>query len=177
MATIMENVQRRASKRIPGLGKMSYKRRLKKLKMPSVAYRRLRGDVIEVYKMVNNLYDKGINNLIQRYDTVTTNPGRTRGHKDKIYVKKPNTELRKNTFLCRVVDIWNCSSAQVVASKTLNTFKNRLDKHWSKQKLIYNYKEVLTLMKVRRDYEGPVGSEDDANYQTDAQSSWSENSD
>ena len=50
----IEGVQRRATKMIPGLKKLSYTDRLKSLKLPTLAYRRARGDMIEVYKIVNN---------------------------------------------------------------------------------------------------------------------------
>ena len=48
---MIENVQRRARKVIPGFIKISYEERLKKLKLPTLKYHRLRGDMIEVYKI------------------------------------------------------------------------------------------------------------------------------
>ena len=34
--------------------------RLKKLKMPTLKYRRLRGDMIETFKIINGIYDKEV---------------------------------------------------------------------------------------------------------------------
>ena len=48
----IENVQKRATKLIPSLRNMDYTNRLTKLKMPTLQYRRLRGDMIEVYKII-----------------------------------------------------------------------------------------------------------------------------
>ena len=48
----IENVQRRATKLIPILSGLSYEERLKKLKLPTLKYRRLRGDMIEVFKIL-----------------------------------------------------------------------------------------------------------------------------
>ena len=45
----IENVQRRASKQIPQL---SYEERLQKIKLPTLAYRRSRGDMTELYKIL-----------------------------------------------------------------------------------------------------------------------------
>ena len=39
----IEQVQKRATKQIPGLGNLSYPDRLKKLKLPTLSYRRIRG--------------------------------------------------------------------------------------------------------------------------------------
>jgi len=42
---------------IISLKKLSYVERLKQLQFPTLKYRRLRGDMIEVYKIVHNYYD------------------------------------------------------------------------------------------------------------------------
>ena len=49
MVTI-ENAQRRATKILLGLKELSYKERLKKLDLPTLVYRPIEGDMIEVYK-------------------------------------------------------------------------------------------------------------------------------
>ena len=48
----LENVQRRATRMVPGLSHLSYPDRLEALKLPTLAYRRARGDMINVYKIV-----------------------------------------------------------------------------------------------------------------------------
>ena len=55
--TAIENVQRRMTRMIPGMKDLSYEARLKYLKLPSLSYRRLRGDVIEMYKIITHKYD------------------------------------------------------------------------------------------------------------------------
>ena len=50
--TAIENVQRRATKQVPGLRDLSYEERLKQLKLPTLVYRRARGDMIETYKIM-----------------------------------------------------------------------------------------------------------------------------
>jgi hypothetical protein len=37
---------------------LTYEERLRKLKLPSLRYRRLRGDKIETFKIVTEIYDK-----------------------------------------------------------------------------------------------------------------------
>jgi hypothetical protein len=42
----IESEQKRATKQIPALRNLSYKERLQKLKLPTLAYRRIRGDLM-----------------------------------------------------------------------------------------------------------------------------------
>ena len=64
----IESVQRRATKMIPTIKDLSYSERFKKLKLPTLAYRRARGDMIEVYKIVIDIYDpKTTNNLFKKW--------------------------------------------------------------------------------------------------------------
>ena len=53
----LERVQKRATKMIPGMPKISYPDRLRKLKLPTLTYRRARGDMIETYKLLSGKYD------------------------------------------------------------------------------------------------------------------------
>ena len=53
----IESVQKRATKQIPGFNNLSYPERLKKLKLTTITYRRIRGDMIETYKIINEKYD------------------------------------------------------------------------------------------------------------------------
>ena len=62
---MLENVQRRATKSIPGLSGLSYEERLRKTNIPTLAYRRIRGDMIETYKILTEKYDPEVNNFIK----------------------------------------------------------------------------------------------------------------
>jgi len=53
----LERVQKRAIKMIPGMPKISYPDRLWKLKLPTLTYRRARGDMIETNKLLSGKYD------------------------------------------------------------------------------------------------------------------------
>ena len=53
----LERVQKRATKMIPSMPKISYPDRLRKLKLPTLTYRRARGDMIETYKLLSGKYD------------------------------------------------------------------------------------------------------------------------
>ena len=52
----IEEVQIRATKMVPGLRSMTYPDRLKYLQLPTLVYRRIRGDMINVYKIMTGKY-------------------------------------------------------------------------------------------------------------------------
>ena len=123
----LENVQRRATKLIPELANMDYEERLRQLKLPSLYYRRARGDMIECYKYLHGIYDVQNTQSLLPEEASTS----TRGHSHKL--KKPfaRRAVRANFFSVRVVNAWNSLPDSVVAAPTLNSFKSRLDKVWS----------------------------------------------
>jgi len=47
----LENVQKRATKSVINVKKLHYEERLRRLKLPTLKYRRIRGDMIELYKI------------------------------------------------------------------------------------------------------------------------------
>jgi hypothetical protein len=53
----------------------------------------------------------------------------TRGHHLKLYKKRSNKQLRHNFFTQIVVDNWNSLTESVVSAESVNSFKNRYDKH------------------------------------------------
>ena len=57
---LLEGVQRRATRLLPMLAERPYQERLRLLGLPSLVYRRFRGDAIEVYKHVHGLYRSGL---------------------------------------------------------------------------------------------------------------------
>ena len=54
---ILENVQVRATKLVDGMKGLDYADRLRKLNIPTLQHRRLRGDMIQVWKHIHS-YDK-----------------------------------------------------------------------------------------------------------------------
>ena len=62
----IEKVQRRATRLIPELRYLDYKSRLAALKLPSLKYRRFRGDMIQVYKLTNSIDDIDFNTFFYK---------------------------------------------------------------------------------------------------------------
>ena len=87
--TVIENVQRRATKLITELKDVPYQERLWSLNLPSLVYRRLRGDLIEPYKYTHNHYNIESDKLLPRATAIT------RGHSLKLSKQRFNLDVRK----------------------------------------------------------------------------------
>ena len=122
----VERVQRRATKTVPGISTMTYSDRLQTLRLPSLVYRRARGDMIETYKYLHNVYD--VNNEGLRRDPST----RTRGHSTKLEKRRCSSTMRQHCFSNRVIKNWNSLPESVISSPSVNSLKSRLGQHWYK---------------------------------------------
>ena len=54
---IIESVQKRATKQVKLIRHLHYSERLRRLNLPTLRYRRHRGDMIEVFKILHKIYD------------------------------------------------------------------------------------------------------------------------
>ena len=48
--------------------------------------------------------------------------------------------IRSNFFYSRIANTWNKLPDYVVSAENVNVFKNRLDKYWKQDPLMYNHK-------------------------------------
>ena len=95
-------------------------KRATKLKLK---YRRYRGDMIEVFKIIKGIYVPHLD-LVKFSDDVI----RTMGTKYKLIQHHCCYDLKKFNFTNLVIPIWNSLANHVVSADTVNCFKNRLDK-------------------------------------------------
>lgn len=124
---LLESVQIRATKLVDGLSGTDYTERLKRINLPTLAYRRRRGDMIELYKHFNS-YDKST--LASSF-----NPRERTSRQHKFQLHPPPTKdgvrgVQKNSFYHRTISTWNNLPKKVAEAKTINQFKNELDKLW-----------------------------------------------
>ena len=56
----IENVQRRAIRMLPQMKNIEYEERLRNFKLPTLKYRRVKGDMIETFKITTGMYDKRV---------------------------------------------------------------------------------------------------------------------
>ncbi len=118
---MLERVQRRATKIIQGNSNLDYRDRLRNLNMYTLEERRIRGDLIQLFKFVKQGDFKGL-----EFNTGK----RTRGHAYKLFKSPFNLEIRKHFFYNRVIDRWNDLPEHVVNCTGVNSFKKQLDLYW-----------------------------------------------
>ena len=97
----MEQVQRRATKMLPNMDNLMYKERLQKLKLPTLVYRRLRGDMIEVYKILHGIYDMKVSPCLTIRSSESSRV--LRGHNMYLVKERSRKKLRSASFTHRVV--------------------------------------------------------------------------
>ena len=122
---LVEGVQRRATKLIPHLYELPYEDRLKFLKLPSMEYRRLRGDMIQCFKIMNGLVRLDKSQLF-----VPVTGASTRGHHQRILRQRAHTSARAKTFSQRTIRNWNSLPSNVISAPSVDAFKTQLDDAW-----------------------------------------------
>ena len=118
---MIESVQRRALKLINGYKNISFYDRLRYSSLISLDKRRLRGDLIEMFKTSKDT--ETFNNMF-KFNNVNC----LRGNKFKVVKERCKLNVRKYFFNQRIVDMWYSLLNKVVCCNTLNKFKNSLDK-------------------------------------------------
>ena len=124
---MLEGVQKRAIRMVSGLQGKTYEERLREVGLTTLLDRRKRGDMIEVWKIMNNKEDVKYNTWFTLASDRTVQP--TRHSSSTHFISKPkfNTDIRKNFFSVRSVDPWNNLPQNVYDVSTLNMFKNEYD--------------------------------------------------
>lgn len=133
----MESVQRRATRQLPGMKDLSYPQRLRKIGLPTLRYRMLRADMVEIYKILHGFYEESACSIVTLRRDATQQMD-TRGHSLKLFQKQATLNKRKEFFALRSVKIWNSLPEEVACADSLNCFKNKLDKFWEHLELKYD---------------------------------------
>ena len=124
-----EKVQIKAINQITGLKGKTYMEKLQELGIQSLEQRRVRFDLIQTFKILRG-YDKVekgtwftlVGSDVARQTRMTS-------YKDNLVPKHSRTDLRRNFYSNRVVNLWNNLPTEIKDAKSLNIFKSLLDAH------------------------------------------------
>ena len=122
---LIESVQRHYTRCIIGMSELDYEKRMRVLDLPSLEYRRMRGDMIEVYKITHGLHDP-----LTTKSLVTYNNSSTRSNNFKLNKPRVNTKQFQKFFTNRIINVWNNLPQVTVNANSLNCFKNYIDNNF-----------------------------------------------
>ena len=115
---MLEAIQRRWTKQIDAYENLDYDTRLRQLGLFSLEGRRLRADLIKLWKAFHPVVDVELTTL---FDFPRVNV--TRGHEYKIAMPVCRTDIRKRYLNARRVALWNSLPGCVVRAESLDKFK------------------------------------------------------
>ena len=111
---------------VPEIKNLSYERRLQELNLPTLEYRRQRGDLIIVFKIMHKIDNTDYTKLFHRSATQHS----IRGNSLKLDKPRANKNIRLHSFSHRVINQWNQLPDDIVSAKDVIVFKTKLDKLW-----------------------------------------------
>ena len=138
---IVGECSKKSNKIVPELKELSYQERLKALNVPTLYYRRMSYDLIQLYEIISNIEDTNIDKFV-----LSLNDNNTRGHIFKLQKPRCSKSFRQQTFLIRCIGDWNALPENIVESETVLKFKTELDKKWGGGNLLW----TLCTNKTRR---------------------------
>ena len=121
---IIENVQRRFTKRVFGLSAFTYYQRLVYLGLESLELRRLRNDLLLTYKILFGL--TGLDSEDFFKVNIYRNQMNLRGHAFQIIQTVCNKSTRSRFFASRIVGVWNNLPCDSVNFSSIATFRTSL---------------------------------------------------
>ena len=126
---VLEKVQIKAVNLITGLKGKTYLEKLNELGLLTLDQRRKRFDLIQTFKIIRG-YDKvEAGTWFTLVGPEVARPTRLMGYKDNIVPKHSRMDLRQNFYSNRVANQWNSLPTNIKEAKSINIFKNLLDKH------------------------------------------------
>nr|VZI36332.1 unnamed protein product [Spirometra erinaceieuropaei] len=113
--SILDRVQRRATKLVAGQGSLPYATRLANLDLFPLSYRQLQGDLIQAFRIIRGQDCSLVPGDFFELATTTNLPG----HPFKLRVTGARLDTRKFFFSNRVLEAWNALPADVVMSASV----------------------------------------------------------
>jgi len=131
---LVESVQRRFTKRIPGMTGLTYHSRLKKLKLESLELRRLRADLVLTYKILFGALR--VNS--DMFFSLRNHP-QLRGHSYVLNKPRCNSLSGQRFFTNRVINLWNNLPGKTTDFTSLRKFCASINNNYLTKFCTVNY--------------------------------------
>jgi hypothetical protein len=125
--TILENVQRRASKHIAGLSALSYEERLEVLGWTTLEERRVRGDLIFTYQHLKNNAEVSLDWQWASLSHLDGPAACVRANNTRLAPRIARTSQRRNFLTNRVAEPLRNLPFDIISPDNVNHFKNAYD--------------------------------------------------
>ena len=112
---------------ISGLSGMTYEERLQELGLPSLEERRVRFDMIEVFKILNGFVNVNSNTWFRTMEQASSRCTRLSTYPLNLTSKHSRLDIHKHFFSQRVVNNWNSLPSEVKDSASPYHFKKNYD--------------------------------------------------
>jgi len=111
---------------IPAIRSLSYEDWLKSTGLWSLEDRRVRADLVKVFKIIHGMSTVNFNTFFEFSHNI-----HTRGHSLKLQKKRVHTDLRQHFFTDRVINKWNLLPEETVTANNVNSCKRNLQKMYT----------------------------------------------
>ena len=118
----LEKVQDQATTLVPSIRHKGYQRTLANLELFTLEQRRLRGLLIETFKILRGFSGLDLASVFE------LSVNRTRNHGYQVVPPRFNTVLYRDFSTIRVCNLWNSLPEAIVNAPSVDAFKGRLDK-------------------------------------------------
>ena len=132
---LLEKVQIRAVNQISGLTSNTYQEKLAELGLESLADRRKRTDLIQVYKIIYGFDRVDMNIWFQTCQQANIRNTRQNDFPHNLTRRKVSrTDVRQHFFSQRTINLWNNLPTHIKEAPTINSFKSLYDDYMTQDR-------------------------------------------
>ena len=104
--------------------------KLRKAGFLSIRERRIKDQLVCLFKMKNKMIDLDFEEFFQR-----NNYKKTRGNAFKLLIPKSKTKIRHHFFSCSVIKHWNRMKATEIYVRNVHIFKKNILRYLAREKI------------------------------------------
>ena len=126
----IERIQIKMCKLLDNMRSLSYKEKLKKINLLSLRARRIKHQLLTIFKIMNNDINLSFDDFFQQ-----NNFNKTRGNIFKLTLPKIRTKTYQNFFTCAIIKHWNNLKSSEIKVRSSNSFKYSINKYFIRAKI------------------------------------------